>query len=734
MSTDTTILEEGIARADLDQQGEDAARKEAERQQVITCLKEIKEAREYDDAIRKQIARDRRYARGDSNFEVDVNVIGSNIDTMTSFIYARDPDVDCTPALQVEAPKEPPPQPPPPPPGIQGLMQDPTAALVEGGGTIEGAVGAAGDRLVAEQAEYNAALARYQMDLAAYESQAMERRVEKIRRQLFAQTLALVVSKLWKQAKLKRRARKAVRSALTTAIGWAKVSWQERTERDPVIQKQLNDLQDNLRRIARLQEEVEEGGGVDLDAKKLSIEQQLAGLQGRAEKIIARGLAIDFVQSENLQVAPGTDIMDYLDAPWLAERIPMRISDAAVTFPDVPLEKLRKATRYSPIKPKDQAEREAPEGQVSAKDADSFQEAGTIPGHTSTDDDYLVVWERWSLEDGLVYTSAEGMDCWLRQPAPPAIKADRYYGYFALAFIECDGERSPQSHVARSWKLQNEYNRTRTAYAVHRRRSRPAVLFDETEIDPENARKLETSASLEFIGLKPTTLSKALADCFAPKPVSAIDPALYDTAAILRDLDRIWGIQEALQGSIEANKTATEAEIQQTGFQSRTGSNRDILEDWLGEIAHYTAMIAVQRLEPKDVLKLAGPDAVWPQLETPEELDELVDIEIRAGSSGKPNTRGEREAWSAVMPMIEKAIAQVGQWRGSSPQEMADKVEMLVQETLQIAGSQRNADTFLPQNEGMQGMAPPAVPGGVPGAAPMPPTTEAPGVPPVTME
>ena len=98
---------------------------------------------------------------------------------------------------------------------------------------------------------------------------------------------------------------------------------------------------------------------------------------------------------------------------------------------------------------------------------------------------------------------------------------------------------------------------------------------------------------------------------------------------------------------------------------------------------------------------LAGGDAVWPQLDSAEELDTLMDISIRAGSSGKPDTRSQREQWQVVMPLLMQAIQQVAQLRGAAPGEVADKIEALVETTFERMGDRVDVSHYLPQHEGM---------------------------------
>ena len=55
---------------------------------------------------------------------------------------------------------------------------------------------------------------------------------------------------------------------------------------------------------------------------------------------------------------------------------------------------------------------------------------------------------------------------------------------------------------------------------------------------------------------------------FLPIQYQQLDPAVYDTRIIMEKFELVWGLQEAMQGSIDTAKTATEAEIQQGGTQA----------------------------------------------------------------------------------------------------------------------------------------------------------------------
>jgi hypothetical protein len=196
---------------------------------------------------------------------------------------------------------------------------------------------------------------------------------------------------------------------------------------------------------------------------------------------------------------------------------------------------------------------------------------------------------------------------------------------------------------------------------------------------------------------------------------------LYDDQQVMSKLERIWGVQEALSGSIQTDKTATEAEIQQSGFAARTSSRRDILEGMLNELAQYTSEVAWQNMSEDEVVEIAGPNAVWPEYHAPEDLRQMLQIEIRAGSSGKPNTSAEREAWSVMLPILQNGIVQIGQLRQSSPQEIADKLEQVLRLTGERMGDRLDFDQLIPAAGPVQAPLPGESAMGAPmGAAPIP--------------
>lgn len=666
----TTAIDSGAAQPEPG--------REREAQDVKRWFKRIMQARKFDEVSRRQYAKDRRYARGDSGFDVDANIAGTNIDILESFLYAKNPDIDITPAPCAE----------PPDAGAledaarQQVIASPQAQLAQ-----QAAMLGPEAEAMAGQAVEQAVKAKVVELQERYASRARDVRA-------MAETLEIITSRMWRDAGLKRRGRAWVRSALSVGIGVIKASWQERTAPSAETTTAINDLQRDIARIRAMEEALSED--TDNEALIAQYERELARLQQQPEPVVARGYVIDVVQPENWQVAPGGSISDYVDAPWIAERIPMRLEDATADFA-LTAEQAKKATKYKARKPvMGRDVTPAVDDAISAADADSY--VTTTTPNASVDgesDDFVMVWEVWDRDGGCVLTGIEGCPFWVKQPWVPAA-TERFYPYFGFLISEVDGQRHPQSLIARTAKLLDEYNRIGTAERDHRKRMMPQMMFDSEQVSSETAKKLTGGAVGEWVPVQ-TTGQKTMGEIAIPKPYNPIDPGLYDRNRITSEIERLWGVQEALSGAVNVAKTATEAEIQQTGFQARSGGRRDAMEAALGELAHYTAEVARAHVTLEDAQAIAGPDAFWPKYGGPDDLRSLLSVDIRAGSSGKPNTSAEKEAWAATLPMLQQGVMQIAQLRNSPPSEVADALAELMRITVERSGDRIDITQLLPK-------------------------------------
>jgi hypothetical protein len=544
--------------------------------------------------------------------------------------------------------------------------------------------------------------------------------------QIFARTMEIVISGLWKKGDLKRPSRKAVRSILSNGEGWLKATMVSDKKPQPEVESALNDAQETYERIKAQMKMIEDKGDGDPEAMKAEQAEKKAlidELQEKVELAVNKMFVIDFVKTENVQVSTDIDcIEDYLNADWIGDEMFILKEDALARFERLTAEDIKSAKTYYQRPPKELTTREMdnilPQGQMTAESAQAF----TTQSSDAESPAFVRAVEMWDRTDKQIRTMVDGVEKWAKEPYAPPYPTSRFFPYFYFAFYEVDGQRHAQSLSWRLYKLQDEYSSSRSNFRLTRERSIPGVLFNATMLDEVEAKKLQESKSQEYTALRPSDPTIPIANMFAPKPVAAIDMRLYDPTLILNDMERISGVQEALSAAINGPgnpKTATEANIQQSGTQARTTSDRDNLESMLTDMAEYTAQQALQCLSTKEVQRMAGPKAFWPFGMDIEDLFTMVEIQIEAGSTGKPRQATDMQAWSTILPLVQKTLPEIQQAFAMGNLPMANAQIELIKETMLRLGDESDVERFIPRQP------PPGSPGS---GAPPPPVT-----PPVTV-
>ena len=506
------------------------------------------------------------------------------------------------------------------------------------------------------------------------------------------ETLEIMNSRMLKDAGLKRVAKRWVRGAMTVGVAWIKVAMQTRNERDPLTDKQINDLQNNLTRMQTLQAKLQEGEKDSYDETIAEIRSQMTALKGQLERQVAQGLVLDLMAPEDVVIAPDCgEILNYLNSPWIAFDL-YKDEDEALELTGWKKKKLDQANRYTQRPRKGEEE---DDGSSRSNSTAWVKSDGEEDESAENVDGFYRFTEIWSLRDGVVYTIVDGVQTqWARKPYPPRT-GSRFYPNFLLAFHPIDGERWPQSDVYQLKKLQDEYGRTRSNQSEHRRRAVPGVIYNENDVAPESLEKLAGSQVQEYTGIKTVRPNVDMRTLFTPKLYNAVDPGLYNTEMITSEMEKVSGAQDAVQGGIQVEKTATEAQILESGRGARTGARLDTLEECLTELAEYTTQLILLTMDKADAMRYAGPEAVWVDMTTEQALT-LYSVEIKAGSTGKPKANSDREAWGTLMPLIEKMIDRIGHARMQGQEWAAKPWIALLTESFNRLDDHADIEKFLP--------------------------------------
>lgn len=526
-------------------------------------------------------------------------------------------------------------------------------------------------------------------------------RMEAVRN--FSKTLEIILSRLFRDGDLKSAIKRQSLSAMTNCVGWVKVLLQQDKRTDPLIVNKISDMRDNLRRIDSLLAHLKDPAAcADVDQLKAELTDQLRALEDRVEVAGAMGAAFDFIHPDDLFVDENLrEVADYRQAGWLAQREFMTTAKARETF-GLGEDGLRGAKTYA-----DQA----------GEDRTTTQE-GTEPKG------FVAVYEVWDRNASTIYTMIDGCKTYARPPYSPTPASRRFYPFFLLGFHFIDKRRWPRSDVDLAHKLQEEASRALSNFAEHRRRVRPKTFFNKQNLKPEDVSAIQGAENIELVGLDPVDPAIPLSNLLHTPSYPQVDPGLYDIGVYRAAIEEIFGLQDAARGAVVKAKTATEAGFQEAGKESRMDWRRDAIEEQLTEISRYLAELVLQAFPVEVATRYAGPGAMWPTLDK-EEIYALVSINIRGGSSGKPDTRAEREAWATLLPMIEKAIAEISMLQGNPQTQPAAEAKIeLLKETVRRMDDRIDVERFIPKVAPMLSVTP-GVTAGAPNLTAVPPAAVA---------
>lgn len=505
----------------------------------------------------------------------------------------------------------------------------------------------------------------------------------------FAATLEIVERRLFVlDTKLKSKARSNLYSVMTSGEGWLKMLYQRDYATDPIIQGRIQDSQDNLKLIEKRIRDMKDPERITQSERdKYDLLKLIESLESQAEVVAAEGLVIDRVRTEDMLILDKTlfEFDAYSEADALAQGVWMS------------------QTRYEQAFG---AYEEEDKPTLFAKPTQDYASQSSAPAEGFADEEKFVrVWEIWHKQENLVKTIAEGMKKYCREPYSPPNMPGRWYPFYRWGWNFVDGSIDALEDVAMQKELADEYNRARTNFAQHRENDRPIQLvrgggsLDQETLDRIQARK--RGQLIVIPGASGQPISNDIYD-FKGNP---LDPAVYDTSQIRADFELVQGRGDAAAGSIATVKTATEADILQQGLASRSDYRRDLAEDQIGEMARAAAEILLQELTPEQVEQIAGPAYVWPQM-SKDQIFNMVQIEIRAGSSGRPNKMRELENWEKLLPLMQQAIVQIHELRSRGQFELAEANIKLVRETLTRFDERIDIEEYFgPQGEEGQAQA-----------------------------
>lgn len=457
-------------------------------------------------------------------------------------------------------------------------------------------------------------------------------------------TLELLYDYFLKEQKpidFKTGAKKLVRRACTTGVGYLELGFQREYGPSAATANALADAQARLAHIQRLMDEAREGEIEDGDADMAELALSIEALQSEPEVIVREGLVINYPESTRV--------------------IPDRLTRAIVGF--IGSRHLTLEYLYTADQVKEEFGVDVGNEFTAYSAKESDEEGGVSPANYVADDEDMVdiktgpksglvcVWKHYEKASGLVYYLADGHKSWLRAPAPPDVFVEDFWPVYALTFNDIEDENNlfPPSDVRLLIDQQEHYNKARQGQADHREAARPRWAAARGAFSDQDVAKLQTLPPFHtaLLDIPPEA---ALSDVLQAIPISGVDPNLYETNQFMTDTQMTVGSQAANFGGI-TKATATESAISANATNSSDQSSIDDLDGFLTVVARSGGQILMREMSEEKVKEIVGPGALWPHQSLSEIVNEIY-LEVEAGSTGKPNQAVEVQNFKELAPLI----------------------------------------------------------------------------------
>lgn len=298
----------------------------------------------------------------------------------------------------------------------------------------------------------------------------------------------------------------------------------------------------------------------------------------------------------------------------------------------------------------------------------------------------VTLYEVFDIQTKTRFFVAKGYRDYILEPEPLTPQIAGFWPIFGLTFNDIEAEEGtkstpfPPSDVDLLRDAQKEWNRTRDALREQRNANAPRYVCadgsinEEDEIALANA-KPNTVVKLKSLppGIEPDKFIKVL-------QTAAIDPAVYDTAPLEKDILMAGGMQEANVGPAGKDVTATVGTIAEQSRMTMLASNVDDLDSFLTRLAKAGVELILRGMSLQTAQQLVGPGALLPQEDLESYINE-IQIKVQAASSGRPNRAIAISNAQQLGPLLLQA--------GANPAALVEELVRRLDDTLDI-------DKFFP--------------------------------------
>lgn len=412
------------------------------------------------------------------------------------------------------------------------------------------------------------------------------------------ETAEAVINYYWKEKRVKKELKQAIRNALVEGFGVIKVGWKVRERHTKRVPEEMN--------------QTDIGGQETFTPDELEVDEDL--FVKRVNPLLFRWDP----HAPNLR-----------DARWLGEKIIQ------------PLEAVKRNENFNP-----QVREKVNGSGVGFQEAIREQQgqskiAGDAPVSNidQSPDRFATLYEIHDKERNLLLTLADGVDEPLRVVEYPYDQIENSH-YDLLKVKELEDRIEGKSTVNLIENQQSLVNEVRSLKAEHVRRMVPKIVVSRSsEIQNEDIVKL-TSARANTV----VQIDGQAADVqqIQPSPIPADHYNVADLAE--SDMKKISGTPPSRFGQAQGGRTsATEVKEIEQNEQFRIENSRAEIEDFAADLSAKMLQVLNEKLPEDKTFSITGPDRFTPLNFTKEEIKGQFAFRVVAGSMARPDRQAERQ-------------------------------------------------------------------------------------------
>ena len=438
----------------------------------------------------------------------------------------------------------------------------------------------------------------------------------------FAETMEEVINYEWRELGLKQQFKKVILSAFLTPPGWIKLGYTARIEQDVSKldeTKQKSIIKDIKNALLGKTEDKKDASPEEKGILDLNIQEE--------------SLFASWLPSHKMLLPPGYHEVNKM--PWLIE------------IEDVSMMDFRANPLY---KNKDRAKGTK---EISEKEGSGQIKKPSYAGDSGKYDDdenrILRIYHAWDRRGKKRLTFSDN-DIHFEGDWPYDMDG---FPYKPLIFEETlpqedESNPYPVNAITPIFPLILEQANSRTMMVKHRKRANSILLVQQGMYTEEQINQLEENESVQIIVVPSLQGVQGLT-------MPALPPDVYNIDAIIKqDLQMGTNMGQLMFQAQEGQRTATQANIAQSGLQLKASARVDVVEDFTVLVARNMSQLAWQFLDRDKVSEIIGKpvtDNMWPDLPyDPQKRRRIIKAELQfridAGSTSPPKDETvDRKQW-----------------------------------------------------------------------------------------